>query len=58
MMILPWGKYRCKRLTIGVANLTDIFQQKMTSLFHRFEFIRAFIDELLILTEGYWKDNV
>ena len=30
----------------------------MNGLFHRFEFIRAYLDEILILTEGDWKDNV
>ena len=25
-------------------------------LFHRFEFIRGYIDELLILKKGYWTD--
>ena len=35
-IILPWGKYRYKRLPIGVANLPDIFQQKMNDLFHVF----------------------
>ena len=35
-IILPWGKYRYKRLPMGVANSTDIFQQKMNNLFHGF----------------------
>ena len=30
----------------------------MNNLFHGFEFIRAYIDDLLILTEGYWTDHV
>ena len=45
-------------LSMGVANLSDIFQQKTNELFHGFEFIRAYIDELLILTKGYWIDHV
>ena len=40
-IIIPWGKYCYKRLTMGVANSPAIFQQKMNDLFHGFEFIRA-----------------
>ena len=35
-IILPWGKYRYKRLPMGVANSPDIIQQKMNDLFHGF----------------------
>ena len=51
-IIIPWGKYQYKRLPIGVANSPDISEQKMSDLFHGFEFIRAYIYELLILTKG------
>ena len=30
----------------------------MDDLFHGFEFICAYIDELLILTKGYWTDHL
>ena len=49
MIILPWGNYRYKRLPMGVANLPEIFQQKMNDLFQGFEFISAYIEYLLIL---------
>ena len=35
-----------------IANHPDIFQQIMNDLFHGFEFIRAYIDELLIILKG------
>ena len=57
-IILPWGKYRYKRLPMGVSNSPDIFQQKMNDLFHGFEFIRAYIDDLLVLIKVYWTDPV
>ena len=37
-----------------VTNLPDIFQQKMSDLLYGFEFICAYIDDLLILTKGDW----
>ena len=57
--IIPlWGKYRYKYLPKGLTNSSDIFQQKMNDLFHRFEFICAYIDKLLILTKVDWTDHV
>ena len=47
-IILPRGKYQYKRLTMGVANSPEIFQQKINDLFHGFEFKLAYIDNLLI----------
>ena len=57
-IILPWGKYSYKRLTMVVAKSPDIFQQKMNDLFHGFEFIRAYMDDILILTIREWKYHI
>ena len=51
-------KYYYKRLPMGVANSPEMFQQKMNDLFHGFEFIRAYIDDLFILTKGECTDHV
>ena len=58
MIILLWGKYYYKRLQMGVSNSSENLQHKMNDLFHEFEFIRAYIDNLLILTKGYLTDYV
>ena len=34
----------------------DIFQEKMTSLMRRLEFVQAYIDDLLILSTKPWED--
>ena len=57
-IILPWVKYCYKRLPMGVANYSEIFQQKMNDLFHGIEFICSYIDDLSILTKRDWTDNV
>ena len=49
-IIIPWGKYWYNRLPMGVANSPDNIQQKMNDLFHGFEFIHTYIEDLLILT--------
>ena len=43
---------------MGVFNSQEIFQQKMNDLFIGFEFIRSYIDGILILTQGNWTDHV
>ena len=57
-IILPWGKYRYKYLPMGVTNSPEILQQKMNDLFHEFEFICAYIYEILILNKRDWIDHV
>ena len=47
-IILPWEKYRYKRLPTP----------KMNGLFRGFEFIRAYIYDILILTKLDWTDHV
>ena len=51
-------KYRYKHLTIVVANSPENFQQRMNDLFHGFEFIHAYINEIFILTKRDWEDHV
>ena len=51
-IIFHWGKCQYKRSSMGVANSREIFQHKMNDLFHGFEFIRVYIDYLLILTKS------
>ena len=41
---------------MGVANSPEIFQHKMNDLFHGLNFIRAYIEDLLILTKEHWKN--
>ena len=40
-IILPWGKYQYKRLSMRVSNSPDIFQDKTKKMFRGFEFIRG-----------------
>ena len=57
-IILPWGKYRYKCLTMGVSNSPDIFQDNMNEMFCRFEFIQVYINDMLIITKGDWSDQL
>ena len=49
-IIIPWLKYKYKRLPIGICKSLDLFQEKMNKMFRELEFFRAYIDDLLIIT--------
>ena len=57
-IILPWGKYVYKRLPMGITSSVDIFQEKMNELFIGMEFVRVYLDDLLILTTSTWEDHL
>ena len=52
------GKIPLQASTNGDYKLTIHFQQKMNNLFHGFEFIRAYIDYMLIITKEYWTNHI
>ena len=54
----PVVEYCYKHLPMRVANPPDIFQQKMNDLFHEYEFICEYINDLLILTKVDWTYHV
>ena len=57
-IVLPWGKYEYRKLPMGLCNSPDIFQEKMNELFAGFDYVRAYIDDLLIVTKGSFEDHL
>ena len=57
-LILPWGKYEMQVLPMGLSNSPDIFQGKMNELLHDLEFVRTYIDDLLIVTNETFQDHL
>ena len=55
---LPFGKYEYQQLPMGLCNLPDIFQDKMSELMEGLNFVRTYIDDLLCLTKGTFKDHL
>jgi hypothetical protein len=43
---------------MGLCNSPDIFQEKMSTLFSDLEFIRTYIDDLLVITKSDWHDHL
>lgn len=56
--VLPWGKYEYLRLPMGLCNAPDIFQEKMAELMQDFEFCRTYIDDVLVLSNGSFEDQL
>jgi hypothetical protein len=54
-IIFPWGKYSYKRLPMGIAGSPDIFQAKMSELMIALEYVRTYLDDLLIITKSSLK---
>ena len=57
-IVLPWGKYKYQQLPMGLCNSPEIFQEKMNELFAGFENIRAYIDDLMVLTKSSFEDHL
>ena len=43
---------------MGLCNSPDIFQEKMSSLMRDLEYVRAYIDDLLVITKGSFQDHL
>lgn len=57
-LITPWGKYKYLRLHMGLSGAPDIFQEKMSSLVDHLEYARVYLDDLLVLTNGFFDDHL
>ena len=57
-IIFPWGKYSYNRLPMGFGGSADIFQAQMMDLMASLDYVRAYIDDLLIITRGTLEDLI
>jgi hypothetical protein len=56
--LLPWGKYRYKRLPMGIKVATDIFQETMNHVLGDLPFVHIYMDNVLLLTNGSYEDHI
>ena len=56
--MLPWGLYRYKRLPMGLCVSPDLFQEHMTKLFAGVPYVKVFIDDILIFSNGTYEDHL
>ena len=57
-IVLPSGKYSYLRLPMGIQNSPDIFQERMSTLMEELEYVRAYIDDLLVITNDSYEDHL
>ena len=57
-IILPWGKYEYQNLPMGLCNSPDIFQENMNELSNGVEYVRTYIDDLLIIRNKSFDDHI
>ena len=49
-IVLTWVKYEYQKLPMGVCNSPDIFQENISELFDGFDMVRAYIDDVLVIS--------
>ena len=57
-IVLPSGKYEYQRLPVGLCNSPDIFQEKISNLMYYLEYVRTYINDLLVITNVDWTDHL
>ena len=57
-IVTQWGKYKYQRLTMGMCNSPDIFQEKMSELFIGLDTVRVYIYDLLHVTKFSWTEHL
>ena len=58
IILFPWGKYSYKRLPMGIAGSPDNFQANMSELMMALEYVKSYIDDLLIVSKKTLKDHL
>jgi len=56
--MLPFGLYKYRRLPMGLSVSPDLFQERMSKLFGDIPWIKVFIDDLLIFSNGTYEDHL
>ena len=57
-IITEWGKFRYRRLPMGVAGSPDIFQAKINQLLGDIEAIKAYLDDVLAIGKGTFEEHL
>ena len=56
--MFPWGKHEIQVLPMGLYNGPDVFQEKISTLFAELNYVRTYIDDLLVTTKGDLDDHL
>ena len=57
-IVTPGGKYEYQHLPMGLCNSPDIFQEHMFELFSDLEYVRAYINDLLVTSCSTFEEHL
>ena len=58
-IVLPRrGKYENQKLPMGLCNSPDIFQEKINELYNCLEYVRTYIDDLLVISNKTFEHQI
>ena len=57
-IVFPFGTFEYLRLPMGVKTSPSIFQSKIAELMDGLEFVRAYLDDVLLITKSDFSDHL
>ena len=57
-IVTPFGKYEYLRLPMGISCSPDIFQEKMSSLMQHLDFVKTYLDDILVISCSTFEDHI
>ena len=57
-IVFPWGKYQYLRLPMGIHCAPDMFQEQMYEIMSGLNFIKTYLDDLLMMTSDTLDDHL
>jgi dihydroorotate dehydrogenase len=57
-IVFPWGKCKYKRLPMDIKIAPDVFQNVMSNHLQDMEYVKTYLDDLIILTNSSFKDHL
>jgi hypothetical protein len=57
-IVFPRGKHQYKHLPMGIKIAPDVFQNVMSKLVQDMEYVKTYLDDLLIVFNNSFKDHL
>jgi hypothetical protein len=57
-IVTPFVKYQYLRLPMGISCSPDIFQEKISDLMQHLNFVRTYLDDLLVISCSTFEDHL
>jgi dihydroorotate dehydrogenase len=56
--LFPWGKYKHKRLPMGIKISPDVFQNVMSKFTQDMDYVKTYLDDLFVLTNKSFNEHI